>query len=86
MSHLIDILLVATALLGALLYAILALGPRAWRQRISAALASLGLSSIAPKTSGACGGCDNCAAPDAKESAAGAETRVALKDIGRRHT
>ena len=86
MSHVIDILLVAAALLGALLYAILALGPRAGRERISAALASLGLSRIAPKTSGACGGCDNCAAPDAKESAAGAETRVALKEIGRRQT
>ncbi len=86
MSHLIDILLVAAVLLGALLYAILALGPRAWRQRISAALASLGLSRIAPKASGACGGCDTCAAPDAKESAGSAETRIALKDIGRRQT
>jgi hypothetical protein len=86
MSHLIDSLLVAAVLLGALLYAILALGPRAWRQRLAATLTSLGLSRLAPKSSGACGGCDNCAAPDAKESAGSAEMRIAPKDIGRRQT
>jgi hypothetical protein len=84
MSHLLDILLVGAVLLGSILYAALALGPRAWRLRIASILASLGLARIAPKTSGACGGCDNCAAPDAQEPTAGAETRVALKDIGRR--
>jgi hypothetical protein len=86
MSHLIDILLVAAVLLGALLYAILALGPRAWRQQISKTLTALGLARIAPKTSGACGGCDTCASPDAKETAGPAETRIGLKDIGRRQT
>jgi hypothetical protein len=84
MSSLLDKLLVGTALLASLLYAIVALGPRTWRSRIAAALAACGLGRVAPKASGACGGCDNCAAPDAKESTAGAETRVPLEDIGRR--
>jgi hypothetical protein len=84
MSNLLDILLVGTALLASLLYAIVALGPRTWRRRVAAALTSFGLARIAPKTSGACGGCDNCAAPDAKDSTAGAETRVPLDEIGRR--
>jgi hypothetical protein len=83
MSHLIDFLLVGAALIGSILYALLALGPRAWRVRLSAGLANLGLARIAPKPSGSCGGCDNCASPDAKESA-GAETRISLQDIGRR--
>jgi hypothetical protein len=84
MSHLLDFLLVGAALVGSILYALLALGPRAWRARLSSVLASLGLARIAPKPSGSCGGCDNCAAPDAEKSAAGTETRIAPQDIGRR--
>ena len=84
MSALLDMVLVGIALLASVLYAIVALGPRSWRRRVAAALSSLGLARIAPKTSGACGGCDNCAAPDAKDSTASAETRIALDDIGRR--
>ena len=85
MSNLLDILLVGMALLASVLYAVLALGPGAWRRRLAAAaLASLGLARIAPKTSGTCGGCDNCAAPDAKEPTAGTETRVPVDDIPRR--
>jgi hypothetical protein len=84
MSNLLDILLVGTALLASVLYAIVALGPRTWRRHVAAVLSSLGLARLAPKTSGACGGCDNCAAPDAKDSTAGAETRIPLDDIGRR--
>ena len=84
MSALLDLLLVGTALLASLLYAILALGPQSWRRRVVAILAAVGLARIAPKTSGSCGGCDNCASPDAKESTAGAETRIPLDDIGRR--
>ncbi len=83
MSQLFDFLLVGAAIFGSILYALLALGPRAWRERLSAGLASLGLARIAPKPSGSCGGCDNCAAPDAKEPA-GAETRIPLQEIGRR--
>jgi hypothetical protein len=85
MSNLLDLLLVGAALLASILYAIVALGPRTWRRRIAAALAACGLARVAPKSSGACGGCDNCAAPDTKESTAGAETRVPLEDIGRRN-
>jgi hypothetical protein len=84
MSSLLDMALVGIALLASVLYAIVALGPRTWRRHIGAALAACGLARVAPKASGACGGCDNCAAPDAKESTAGAETRVPLEDIGRR--
>jgi len=84
MSNLLDILLVGTALVGSVLYAIVALGPRAWRRRVAAFLTSLGLARVAPKTSGSCGGCDNCGAPDAKESPAGAETRIPLDEIPRR--
>jgi hypothetical protein len=85
MSNLLDLLLVGAALLASILYAIVALGPRTWRRRIGSALAACGLARVAPKDSGACGGCDNCAAPDAKESTAGAETHIPLEDIGRRN-
>jgi hypothetical protein len=84
MSNLLDILLVGAALLASLLYAVVALGPRSWRRRVATILASVGLARVAPKASGACGGCDNCAAPDAKDSTAGSETRIPLDDIGRR--
>jgi hypothetical protein len=84
MSTLLDLLLVGGALLASMLYAIVALGPRSWRRHIGSALAACGLARVAPKSSGACGGCDNCGAPDAKESTAGAETRIPLDDIGRR--
>jgi hypothetical protein len=84
MSTLLDILLVGTALLASVLYAIVALGPRTWRRRMAAALSSWGLARIAPKTSGSCGGCDNCAAPDAKDATTGPETRIPLDEIGRR--
>jgi hypothetical protein len=84
MSSFLDLLLVGLALLASVLYAVMTLGPRAWRQRMAAALSSLGLSRITPKTTGACGGCDNCAAPDAGKDAAGAETRVPVDEIPRR--
>jgi hypothetical protein len=84
MSSLFDKLLVGSALIASVMYAILTLGPRTWRRHIASALAACGLARVAPKDSGACGGCDNCAAPDAKESSAGAETRVPLQEIGRR--
>jgi hypothetical protein len=86
MSNLLDLLLVGAALLASILYAIIALGPRTWRRHIGSALAACGLSRLAPKDSGACGGCDNCAAPDGKTPPAGAETRIPLEDIGRRKT
>jgi hypothetical protein len=84
MSSLLDLLLVGGALLASILYALVALGPRTWRRHIGRALAAGGLSRFAPKDSGACGGCDNCAAPDGKTPSAGAETRIPLEDIGRR--
>ncbi len=84
MSKLLDLLLVGGALLASILYAIVALGPRTWRGHIGSALAACGLARVAPKDSGACGGCDNCGATDAKEAKAGGETRIPLDDIGRR--
>ncbi len=83
MSHLLDILLVGALLLASILYALLTIGPRSWRTGLSSGLAAIGLGRFAPKSSGACGGCDNCGSTTTPAKA-GAETRVALKDIGRR--
>jgi hypothetical protein len=83
MNGILDALLVGIALLASALYALLALGPRPLRQRARAALASCGLPRIAEKTR-ACGGCDDCTAPDGSAGGAGGETRVPLDGIGHR--
>jgi hypothetical protein len=79
MAHLLDLILVAIAVLGAIVYAIHALAPKAWRNRW---YARLGLRSAQANSPG-CGGCDNCgdtAAPTTKTS----EISVPVNSIKRR--
>jgi hypothetical protein len=99
----LDDILVAVALLASAAYALLSLGPRALRRRALARVAGWALRAPArfgvrglaarlgaasAKTSGACGGCDNCgsegAAAETSASARGADVKIPLTSIGRR--
>ena len=76
MNHWLDQALVGLLLLASAVYAVMTLGPRAWRQRVLAALSGaaaaaprfLRLSRLAQrlaaavKPKGACGGCEDCGA------------------------
>ena len=106
MSPALDNVLVAAALLASALYAIFKLGPRALKQRallrvagwVARAPAWSGLRGLAArmgaasaKSSGACGGCDNCggesatAGPQATSTrASGGDIKIPLATIGRR--
>ncbi len=100
MSPLLDDILVAGALLASALYALFALGPRTlrrgalsrvagWAARMPAwsGLRGLGarLGAAAAKSSGACGGCDNCGSEaDAARPSKAADIEVPLTSIGRR--
>jgi hypothetical protein len=99
----LDDILVAAALLASAVYALFALGPRALKRRALARVAGwalrapawFGLRGLAArlgaasaKTSGACGGCDNCgsdgAATETSAPAGGADIKIPLANIGRR--
>ena len=92
MKGILDALLVGGALLASVLYAIAVLGPRAWRQRTGAALASRGFARvaqwIAPRagagTSGTCGGCGDGVVPGANIPDADGKTRIPLGQIRHR--
>jgi hypothetical protein len=79
MEHILDLLLVAIAVLGAVAYAIHALAPKTWRNRW---YARLGLHSAQENSSG-CGGCDNCGDTD-NAAAKPTEIRIAANSIKRR--
>jgi hypothetical protein len=64
----VDDLAVAFAILVSLVYALLALGPRGLRARLTGG-----------KAGGACGGCDNCGSETTPP-----EVRIPLSKIGRR--
>jgi hypothetical protein len=97
MRQLIDQLSVLLLIAASLAYVLLALGPKALRQRAAGALAAgaaqlpsafrlrravLRLSeALGAQAAGACGGCNGCGAP-AKD--AGGEIRVPLARLGRR--
>jgi hypothetical protein len=89
MSHVLDDILVAAALLGSAVYALFSLGPRGLRRSVLMGVAGwadrapawLGprsvaarLGAAAAKSSGACGGCDNCGSEGGAKSSAGAGT------------
>jgi hypothetical protein len=91
-TGLLDAALVAAALAASVLYALLRLGPKAWRRRWSAGFGSLAARSpvgsarrrlwlkLAGRSGvGACGGCDDCGT-----GAASAEVHVPVRQIGRR--
>jgi uncharacterized protein DUF6587 len=98
MSPLLDAALVASVLAASVLYALYSLGPKTLRQRLSTALADLAARAPAALHlgrierrlreaaggSGACGGCESCGPPDAREPA-GKEIRVPAASIGKRH-
>jgi hypothetical protein len=111
MNPLLDNLLVGAALAASAVYVLFKLGPRALRRAIISRVAgwvalapgwcglrgvAARLGAAAVKSSGSCGGCDNCgseggaaqASPptsaSASASASGSEIRVPLASIGRR--
>ena len=105
MQHLVDLLLVGLALIASTGYALFALGPKSLRKSAAAAIADLaaraaaipGLRgpllrfslSLANKTQGSCGGCDNCGSEDAAHRNAAhrdaaAESRVPMSKVGLR--
>ncbi|MGD0493456.1 MAG: DUF6587 family protein [Steroidobacteraceae bacterium] len=96
MSHVLDNLLVAAALLASAVYALFALGPRAWRRRALARAAGwagrapawLGLRGLAArmdaaaaKSSGGCGGCGDCGSESSPAAGAPASARPGGGDI-----
>jgi hypothetical protein len=111
MNPLLDNFLVVAALAASAVYALFKLGPRALRRALLSRVAgwvarapgwfglrglAVRLGAAAVKSSGSCGGCDNCgseagaaqASPPASASesasASGPEIRVPLASIGRR--
>ena len=107
MNPILDNFLVVTALAASAVYALFKLGPSALRRALLARVANwvalapgwCGLRGVAArlgaaavKSSGSCGGCDNCgseggaaqASPPASVSASASEIRVPLASIGRR--
>jgi hypothetical protein len=99
--------LVAAALLASAVYALFALGPRALRRRALSRVAAwaaraparlglrglaAGLGAAAAKSSGACGGCDNCGSENATAQgpqagsthSSGGDIKIPLASIGRR--
>ena len=97
MSPLLDAALVAIVVALSVSYALYSLGPKSLRRRLRAGLADLaarapaalhlgGIERRLRETvggSGACGGCESCAAGDVRE-ADGKETRVPVANIGKR--
>jgi len=97
MSRLLDAALVAIVLAASVVYALYSLGPKSLRRRLGTALADLAARAPAALHlgrierrlreaaggSGACGGCESCAAGDVRE-ADGKETRVPVANIGKR--
>jgi hypothetical protein len=107
MNPILDNFLVVTALAASAVYALFKLGPSALRRALLARVANwislapgwcglrglaARLGAAAVKSSGSCGGCDNCgseggaaqASPPASASAGASEIRVPLASIGRR--
>jgi hypothetical protein len=81
MSMLLGNILVGFAVAASLTYAVLSLGPRAWRRAIRSAL---GFKSAAANAStGSCGGCDGCGSEPASQSPS-AEIKIPVTRIGRR--
>jgi hypothetical protein len=81
MSMLLGNVVVGLAVAGSLSYAVLSLGPRAWRRAIRSAL---GFKSAAANTSaGSCGGCESCGSEPASQSPS-AEIKIPVARIGRR--
>jgi hypothetical protein len=98
-SHALDNIVVALALIISVCYAALALGPKSLRKRWWGALAEhaekappalhLGgvarrLRAVADRASAACGGCESCGPEPAASSGSAREVRVPLATIGRR--
>jgi hypothetical protein len=102
MRGLLDEILVGGALLASVVYALLSLGPRSLKRGLAARAAAWVRSipempgrrslsrrletAAAIKTTGTCGGCDNCGTPPPPESIGHAltEVRVPVSTIGKR--
>ena len=101
MHNVLDEMLVGGVLVASVLYAALSLGPRTLRGRLLAGASGLlrhaparsGLRALATrldtaaaaKTTGSCGGCDNCGSEQSPAApSSGSEFRVAVSQLGKR--
>jgi hypothetical protein len=73
--------IVGLAVAGSVAYAVLSLGPRAWRRAIRSALGFK--SGAANASAGSCGGCEGCGSEPASQSPSG-DIQIPVARIGRR--